>query len=135
MAKSKANVRQGSQSMFRRLTPFTILLLLGVVFCLIYVSLDSKIDHHGDELKRLDGEIRKTERLLTAEELDWARTLRPENIRRALARQGMNMDFPKHEQKIVVHDHHQWIREQTTRAGRIAGTLDSPADKHPLASK
>lgn len=120
MAKAKPNVRKGSPSTFRRLTPFTVLLLMGVVFCLIYVSLESKIDQHGDELKRLDGEIRQAELLLKAEQLDWARTLRPENIRRTLVSQGMNMDFPQHRQKIEVFNHSVWIREQTTRAGRIA---------------
>ena len=126
MSKTRRNVRKGTPSTFRRLAPFTALLGLGVAFALIYVLLDSKIEQHGNELKRLDAQILEAQRTLKAEELDWARTLRPEHLRQALAAHGLDMRWPQPHQRLEIRDHAGWVRSQTARSGNIAA-LDAAA--------
>jgi hypothetical protein len=79
-----------------------ILIVLAPALCLGYLSLDSKCETMGKELKALDREIVDLNRKCLNEELRWMSMKSPGEIDKALRRWHLTMTWPDEQQIVRV---------------------------------
>jgi len=67
-----------------------------------YVRLGSECETLGSEIKELERENRLLARAVLTEEYQWSRINSAVNIRRALSRHNLSMDFPRDDQIVRI---------------------------------
>lgn len=100
--------------------PFASLLVVVGLAALAYLWMLSRCEAIGTDIKQLERvQAKLTERYLN-EELKWTRMRSPQNLERILARNGVNMDWPKGQQVVLMADAGIWT-QQHELAGDMLG--------------
>jgi len=80
--------------------PFAVIIFLAPTLCLGYLSLETRCQMIGKELKALESEIEDLHQKCLYEESCWMRTKSPAEIDRALRRCRIEMSWPSEKQIV-----------------------------------
>lgn len=84
--------------------PFAIVAVLVSLIALVYVWLGCRCDSLGKQLKALEAQKAELEKRIQNEEYNWTRMKSPASVEEALAKFGIAMTWPGHEQVVRLSD-------------------------------
>jgi hypothetical protein len=101
--------------------PFAGVAVAFVALALTYVWLGSRCDRLGQEIKTLETERVELNKKYMNAEFRWASLKSPQSLETALAAHQISMDWPSHEQVVLM------TGAVRGRAPQVASTREAPA--------
>lgn len=116
--KKRRNRRKRVNGYAHRL-PMAVFVVLAMMLLIGMLWVKADCDAIGTEIRKLEEVSQElSERLLT-EEMKWNRLRSADRIRRSLATNGIQMDWPGRAQVVMLVDRRQWpVAESQDAAGR-----------------
>jgi len=114
---------------FRMPATFSLLMVLVFSVGLTYLWLCSRNEALGGQIKMEEQGLEDLRRQVAAEEVRWNDLVGPRNLRRALTRHQLTMNWPEPAQVVHIRDMALW--DSTSGELNVVGRVDHPGRGGP----